>query len=943
MFAAIVLLLSIAPAALASGQESAQLTRTPEERSLATEAEEINALEVVETFEEVSALSDHRPPGKPRNDVIEDVPVNPNDASIPLNLIPYHDFPPRLRALQASDRISVEIAGQSANGHNIYLAVATAPMSDAEWAEWQRLSDLRIDDPIAAIAAMERGEYDNWRQPLFINGNIHGNEWEGADSNFQVLERLATANDEETLRWLNQHILVFVVSLNPDGRILGQRPNGNGFDLNRDHITGSQPESRVIREQMVRYSPMTMLDLHGYVNCTLIEPTTGPHGIDYEYDLYIYHAIRNALAMEAAIIATGEERATCSDGQGGRRADIPWRNRTTGWDDWPPIFTPMYAMYHGAIGHTVEIPLNPRGNLPVEERHERTRINTLVARKATEANFAYANANRMRLLADQLEMFRRGVAGEDSRPIDDPLALSLAAGDNADTLPQSYPDAYVIPVGVKQRSKTAAARLAQFLIDNDVAVHQATEDFTLGGQTYEAGSYVVNMHQAKRGLANTIIDTGRDVSPLFPTMYDISAWSNGRLWGANTVRVETADLSGLPLERISAASPTGGAQSGRALYALTVDSANGVRAVNHLLRAGVELTRLPDGRFVVRGTEFAAIQEAASLYGVSFENLPHNQNKHAQPFNVLNIGVSGASDEVFALASMGYELTSVNHTGFNNGTYSFDDFDALYVSSTAFNPLNLNAEQQDAFAKWLLAGGSVVLRGSSGFTFNTRANLLQGIGQRAGAGDANGITAVVNNPDSPITGDAISYAFVSSPRTWDVPADSRIRVDQRFEDEGFFLAGHWRGSGNSTQAAAAGRPTVISGKARGANVTLFGTEPLYRSHPEGMFTQVAEALWQADICAPDFDLLEGALADLAAAGGITAGLEAKIRNAFEQTELWLTLEQQRPIAHTHLERAIHLLLWQADVIETKNKPNQGDPDGLRALAATIQTMLEDCL
>jgi prepilin-type processing-associated H-X9-DG protein len=35
----------------------------------------------------------------------------------------------------------------------------------------------------------------------------------------------------------------------------------------------------------------------------------------------------------------------------------------------------------------------------------------------------------------------------------------------------------------------------------------------------------------------------------------------------------------------------------------------------------------------------------------------------------------------------------------------------------------------------------------------------------------------------------------------------------------------------------------VSGTARGANVTLFGTEPLFRAHPEGLYPQVANALW----------------------------------------------------------------------------------------------------
>ena len=93
--------------------------------------------------------------------------------------------------------------------------------------------------------------------------------------------------------------------------------------------------------------------------------------------------------------------------------------------------------------------------------------------------------------------------------------------------------------------------------------------------------------------------------------------------------------------------------------------------------------------------------------------------------------------------------------------------------------------------------------------------------------------------------------------------------------------------------------------------------------------------------AAGFAFAEGELDRLVANGGITAGLEAKIRHALAQAELWLSLDQQRPIAGTHLERAIHLLLWQADVIEQKNKPNQGDADALRALAASLQALLDE--
>nr|WP_240956240.1 M14 family metallopeptidase [Micromonospora sp. HNM0581] len=755
-----------------------------------------------------------------------------------MNLIAYHDIPAALRDLQRSERISVEVIGRSVLGRDLHLVVATAPMRDAEWRTWQRLSDLRFSDPRAALAKARAGGYDRWRTPLFVNNNIHGNEWEGTDASLQVLHDLAFSDDPSIRRLLDRHVIAFVVTNNPDGRVAATRANANGFDMNRDHITASQPEVRAVRAQLVRYSPLTMLDIHGYVTCTLIEPATGPHGDNYEYDLYIRHALRNALAMEQAVLATGEQRASCADTDGGRRTVIPFREWTDGWDDWPPIFTPMYAMYHGTVGHTVELPLNPRGSLTEAERHERTRINTAVAVASIRGNLGYASENTKALLVDQLEWFRRGVAGEPTRPVDDPLALTLAAGDNARTQPQSFPRAYVVPAGPGQRSDTAAARLVQFLLDNDVAVHQASRPFTLAGVRYERGSYVVDMRQSKRGLASALLDVGRDVTGDFPTMYDISAWSHGQLWGA-TVRSVTRDvgLDGRALRPVTQVQATGSVPSGRATHhGLVVDSVAGIRAVNELHADGVKVTRTPDGTFVVPGDP-AVVRPIAETYGVDFMRLTPAQVRRATPVAPTRLGVAANAGEIHALRQMGFDPVAVTHTAFNTGALSFDDVDALFVSTTAFDPLGLDGIRAVAFEAWLADGGTVVGRGAAGVQFNDRAGLLD-VTATAGRSDANGTVSVRNDPASPVTGWALPTSFVYAPQYF-TRVGSGVRVDQRLAGEGFFQAGHWSG-----QEDAAGQPVVVSGEAKGATVTLFGTEPLFRAHPEGLFPQVANALWQ---------------------------------------------------------------------------------------------------
>lgn len=88
-----------------------------------------------------------------------------------------------------------------------------------------------------------------------------------------------------------------------------------------------------------------------------------------------------------------------------------------------------------------------------------------------------------------------------------------------------------------------------------------------------------------------------------------------------------------------------------------------------------------------------------------------------------------------------------------------------------------------------------------------------------------------------------------------------------------------------------------------------------------------------------FAALHAQLDELIAAGGITDYTADKVRHALVTAEEWLSNPRLFGPALAHLQRAVHLLLWQAEVVD-KGKPNQGDPDGLRALAAAIQAFEE---
>src|ERR1700741_1037492 len=287
--------------------------------------------------------------GYPRQTRLRVYPEDPADKAIKLGLTPYHGIAPRLNDLQSrSDRVSVEVAGQSGLGRDLYVVTLTAPERPAQTRQ-QDAWRAKIENEPARAAKDERLERD-YKVPVWINNNIHGNEWEGTDAALRQIEYLATTRDQAARRLLAHSRIYFNVTANPDGRVAGTRANATGFDLNRDFVTSSQQENRAMRDMIIDTQPVVSLDEHGYVDGTLIEPTGPPHGQNYDFDLYIKHGLANGLAMERSVQALGPPEA--------QDVVVPWRDLPPGeWDGWPPIFTAQYAMYHGAVSYTVEIPL----------------------------------------------------------------------------------------------------------------------------------------------------------------------------------------------------------------------------------------------------------------------------------------------------------------------------------------------------------------------------------------------------------------------------------------------------------------------------------------------------------------------------------------------------------------------------------------------------------
>jgi len=110
---------------------------------------------------------------------------------------------------------------------------------------------------------------------VYLQGNIHAGEVCGKEALMMLLREFASGQHETLLDSL---VIMVVPMYNVDGneRVrldnrprqngpvggMGQRPNAQGLDLNRDHMKFRSPEARAVLRFMTRYDPHVSVDLH---------------------------------------------------------------------------------------------------------------------------------------------------------------------------------------------------------------------------------------------------------------------------------------------------------------------------------------------------------------------------------------------------------------------------------------------------------------------------------------------------------------------------------------------------------------------------------------------------------------------------------------------------------------------------------------------------------
>jgi hypothetical protein len=149
--------------------------------------------------------------------------------------------------------IIVGSAGTTSEGRNIPYVIASRPP---------------VETPQAARAL--------GRPIVYVQGNIHAGEVEGKEALQALLRDLVMQSGRNVL---DSIVLVAVPIYNADGNerfgdqarnrseqdgpaLVGQRPNAQGLDLNRDYMKADAPETRASLGMFNRWNPDVFVDLH---------------------------------------------------------------------------------------------------------------------------------------------------------------------------------------------------------------------------------------------------------------------------------------------------------------------------------------------------------------------------------------------------------------------------------------------------------------------------------------------------------------------------------------------------------------------------------------------------------------------------------------------------------------------------------------------------------
>lgn len=515
-----------------------------------------------------------------------------------------------------SDRVVMETHGRSHEGRDLFN-VFISSAANIQSLEAYRTKTARLANPesISSSAEVEEIVAD---LPLvaWLGYSIHGDEISGVDAALQLIYHLAAAEDSATLHLLDNVIIIIDPIQNPDGRERylsmlrtyqssvpnydrhamqhqGVWPWGRGnhylFDLNRDWILLTQPETKGKLQTLLHWNPQLVVDAHemGSSDNFLFSPPREP--VNYQTP----SSVRRWWKIFSS------DQAKAFDQRG-------WPYYVGEWhEQWYPGYGSAWATFSGSVailyeqagvdGSSIK---QPNDYLLTYHEAVNHQFTSSLANLFTGAN------NRSQLLKD-FYAARKKI-------IDDGRKSGLQF------------------LFVPDNDQLKTKRFIESLTGQGIVVKQATTGFTvssvhdvegskLSSRKFPAGTYIVNTAQPMGGLAKTVLEFDPHLSLEFlkeerrelekhgdTRMYEVSTWSTPlaydieSYWTTASVSVKSEAVTTVALAPGRLHNPD--AAFG---YVINMEGEKTYLALNSLMASRV-VTYASEKPFVVEDHEFGS-------------------------------------------------------------------------------------------------------------------------------------------------------------------------------------------------------------------------------------------------------------------------------------------------------------------------------------------------
>ncbi len=396
-----------------------------------------------------------------------------------------------------SDRVSIEEIGETFGHRMQVVAKITSPTNHS------RLEEIRKKNL--------EGSTDI---PLVIQlgYNVHGNEPSSSEAAMITAYYLTASEDEETLRWLNEMVILVDPVYNPDGRDRhthwanmhkgspvvsdpldrehneawpGGRTNHYWFDLNRDWLLGVNPESRNRLKFFHQWRPYVMTDHHemGSNSSFYFDPgkysSNNPVVPPFLYD--VVHP-KFAEYFSKGMNSIGSMYFT-----------------KEAFDKLYPGYGSSYVNFYGGIGLLFE-QASSRGHAQETTTIPITFAFTIRNQfTASLATIRASNGEKVLLRKLRKDFFISAMAHAKTNPV-----KAYAFGENKDV--------------------TRTNAFINLLLMHQIEVYENNQAVTANGKTFEKGqSFIVPTEQTNYIMVRSIFE--KDITYTDSTFYDASTWS----------------------------------------------------------------------------------------------------------------------------------------------------------------------------------------------------------------------------------------------------------------------------------------------------------------------------------------------------------------------------------------------------------------------------------